>query len=120
MMCVHSRSPRIVRLTLSSDANKIRTYPPINGSTTANLAVDGEAMDNRRVADPIPSDIDVADDAVTDVIARFGGDYKAAIAALIADIEFLAFRLSQADSAVSRGFTRGWRPLQPAASQKRP
>lgn len=61
------------------------------------LAPDGEAVPEHH------SDVDA-------VIATFGGDARAALAAALEDISFLRREIGFARLAMSYGFARGWRP----------
>lgn len=45
------------------------------------------------------------------VIEAYGGDARAAVRELLADADFLRRQIVLADCAMSRGFTRGWRPF---------
>ncbi|MCR6501777.1 hypothetical protein MUO32_22315 [Shinella sp. CPCC 101442] len=47
---------------------------------------------------------------VDEALAWHGGNARAAVATLLADCAYLRWQLQLADSAISRGFTRGWRP----------
>lgn len=47
---------------------------------------------------------------VDEAIAWHDGDVRATIETLIADCGFLREQLAMTDRAISRGFTRGWRP----------
>ncbi|WP_221154092.1 hypothetical protein [Rhizobium lentis] len=48
---------------------------------------------------------------VAEVIAYHGGDMEAAIGTLLDDIRHLRHQLVLAEGAMSRGMTRGWRPI---------
>lgn len=50
------------------------------------------------------------DDELAEVIAYHGGDTRAAIATLLADVRHLRQQLALAEGAMSRGMARGWRP----------
>lgn len=45
------------------------------------------------------------------VIEAYGGDARIAVRELLADADFLRRQIVLADCAMSRGFTRGWRPI---------
>lgn len=49
---------------------------------------------------------------VDEALAWHGGDARATITTLLADCGYLRWQLALADKAISRGFTRGWRPHQ--------
>ncbi|MCF1467512.1 hypothetical protein FS764_11380 [Agrobacterium vitis] len=49
-------------------------------------------------------------DLVNGVIADHQGDARAAVATLVADCQHLREQLALAESAMSRGLTRGWLP----------
>lgn len=49
-------------------------------------------------------------DPVDDALAWHNGDIRATIATLLADCAYLRYQIDVADRAMSRGFTRGWRP----------
>lgn len=53
--------------------------------------------------DPIAETVDEA-------LAWHRGDARACIATLLADCAWLRYQIEVADHAMSRGFTRGWRP----------
>lgn len=56
-----------------------------------------------KTPDGKPSEID-------DALTWHDGDARATIATLLADCAYLRWQLELADRAMSRGFTRGWRP----------
>jgi hypothetical protein len=49
-------------------------------------------------------------DELDEALAWHGGDARATITTLLADCSYLRRQLAIADKAISRGFTRGWRP----------
>lgn len=49
---------------------------------------------------------------VEEALAWHGGDARATITTLLADCSHLRRQIALADRAMSRGFTRGWRPQQ--------
>ena len=49
-------------------------------------------------------------DEVEVALAWHGGDARAAIATLLDDFRHLRLQLVLTEAAMSRGFTRGWRP----------
>lgn len=61
------------------------------------MATNGEAVPEK--------DLDVEA-----VLARFGGDARAALGAALEDLAFLQNEIQFARLAMSYGFTRGWRP----------
>ncbi|HEV7251025.1 MAG TPA: hypothetical protein VGN93_28970 [Shinella sp.] len=55
---------------------------------------------------------DGKDDAVSAALAWHDGDARATIATLLADCAHLRRQLDMSRSAMSRGFVRGWEPVQ--------
>lgn len=49
-------------------------------------------------------------DPIEEALAWHQGDARACIATLLADCAYLRYQIEVADRAMSRGFTRGWRP----------
>lgn len=49
-------------------------------------------------------------DPIDEALSWHDGDARAAIATLLADCAYLRWQLDLADRAMSRGFSRGWRP----------
>jgi GT2 family glycosyltransferase len=58
---------------------------------------------------PAPAE-PVEEDPVETIFFAYRGDPRAAIAGLLADIEYLRRQIDYASLAVSPGYTRGWRP----------
>lgn len=58
---------------------------------------------------PVERQVENAD-AIDEALAWHDGDARATIATLLADCAYLRHELEAADAALSRGFTRGWRP----------
>ncbi|WCK77543.1 dehydrogenase [Agrobacterium fabrum] len=57
---------------------------------------------------PLPREPEA--DPVDHIIAWHDGDSRAAIEALMEDIQHLRLQLALATAAMGRGFTRGWKP----------
>ena len=51
-----------------------------------------------------------ATNQIDEALAWHGGDARATITTLLSDCRHLRTQLAMADQAMSRGFTRGWRP----------
>jgi hypothetical protein len=50
------------------------------------------------------------DNPIDEALAWHDGDVRATIATLLADCAYLRYQIEVSDHAMSRGFTRGWRP----------
>jgi hypothetical protein len=50
------------------------------------------------------------DQEVDTVLRAFDGDERAAIAALLEDMDALCWQIDRASLMLSHGFTRGWKP----------
>ena len=61
------------------------------------------------VFDPEPT-APVSPDLVGEVLKAHRGDAEAAIAGLLDDVNYLQDQIAYASLAMSRGFTRGWKP----------
>lgn len=61
------------------------------------------------VFDPEPTAV-APPDLVEEVLEAHHGDAEAAIAGLLDDVIFLQGQIAYASLAMSRGFTRGWKP----------
>jgi hypothetical protein len=57
-----------------------------------------------------PIKIDPIADPIEGALACHQGDARATIATLLANCAWLRSQMELADRAMSRGFTRGWRP----------
>ncbi|MGJ7040469.1 hypothetical protein [Shinella sp. BE166] len=59
-------------------------------------------------------------DEVGEALAWHDGDALATIETLLADCAHLRQQIAIADRAMSRGFTRGWRPVSERGNSDRP
>ncbi len=74
------------------------------------LAVNSETMSTEAIMKTALTNEADVDEEVEAVLTWHNGDARAAIATLLHDCGYLRHQLQLTETAMSAGFTRGWRP----------